>query len=130
MPMFPENSMSLKGREGTFPEIHCTMSRPISKNAMNITYYTGLYCSPNKIHLVSITRKKYLFLLMKHLFIFKKDLFFWCDALLPAKCASCLRTPFAAFAQLSGHAFIFALFFSFWGKHIHPFIPQTWGGGF
>ena len=34
MPMFPENSMSLKGREGTFPEIHCTMSRPISKNAM------------------------------------------------------------------------------------------------
>ena len=35
MPMFPENSMSLKGREGTFPEIHCTMSRPISKNAMD-----------------------------------------------------------------------------------------------
>ena len=37
MPMFPENSMSLKGREGTFPEIHCTMSRPISKNAMGKT---------------------------------------------------------------------------------------------
>ena len=31
--------MSLKGREGTFPEIHCTMSRPISKNAMYHIYH-------------------------------------------------------------------------------------------
>ena len=41
MPMFPENSMSLKGREGTFPEIHCNMSRPISKNALFYTQYTS-----------------------------------------------------------------------------------------
>ena len=41
---------------------------------------------------------------IRNSFYSNSGIFFWCDALLPAKYDTFLRTPFAAFAQLSDPA--------------------------